>query len=411
MTSPTAQSDKVAAAVRNLPTPLNSRLWIAYSGGLDSTVLLHASVTEFGSSRCRVLHIDHGINENSRSWARHCRDFATLLGVVIEVEEVAVPTGNIELQSRLLRYEKFRQRLQSGDVLATAHHRDDDAETRLWQFMTGRAPIGIVKSRILGEGTVERPFLSLTKGQLEEYARLHDLSWIEDPSNDDVSFDRNWIRHELLPSIERRIPDVRQRLIQSSHKELPRVERKPLDIPNRGLSSNEVRTWLLAYGANPAGSVVSEIALQSTARADSVPEIRVASFATARRYRDRWFVVPDVSPFEPRKIFSGRNVSFENGRLVWKSSVSGFPPDQELFLTNRGTQPASSFRIRVHNISKTLKALFQENHIPPWLRDGWPLLMLGERIVCIPGIARDSSYFEAKPTIGSVEPQWIPTEG
>ena len=150
--------------------------------------------------------------------------------VDLTVDKVVVSEGNLEYQARLSRYSNFRQRLGADEFLFTGHHRDDDVETLTWQLFTGRAMIGIPDSRPFGSGTLQRPLLNVERQELETYAKQHEITWIEDASNKDTSFDRNWIRHKFLPQLQKRFPQGKHRILDFKRATLPLVKREAASV-------------------------------------------------------------------------------------------------------------------------------------------------------------------------------------
>lgn len=400
----------VTESVRSIPRCADSVVWIAYSGGLDSSVLLHASIEGLAHSHFKAIHVDHGINPMSDKWAEHCQEVCDRWGVSLETERVHLAEGNVELQSRLARYEQFERRLNDNDLVLTAHHADDVAETQLWQFLTGRAVVGIATKKVLGKGYVVRPFLQLTKQHLRNYAEKHSLSWIEDPSNADTSFDRNWIRHQMLPEIEQRFPDVRKQLTELAPSHLPLLQKGPLDLKRTRVDASHIRAWLLAHGVNPPSSAIDEVIRQSNARPDSSPVVQVSDERQVRRYRGSLYLVTLFPVFDPQEVTSGQDMKLSNGCLTWFRRSRGIAQGQTLQLRSRSNSAATKPVIRINSISKSLSSLFQENGVAPWLRDGWPILMKNERIVCIPGIAVSDDIRESETSEPAYVPTWKPKE-
>ena len=169
------------------------------SGGLDSTVLLHAVATVAAPDRVRAIHVNHGLHEAADAWERRCEAFAATLSVPFDALRVRVRAGNVEAGARRARYRAWTNALAPAEVLLLAHHADDQAETVVWQFATGRAPVGMPRARPLGAGRLLRPLLALRRRTLEAYARKHRLRWVEDDTNADTTHDRNYLRHVVLP--------------------------------------------------------------------------------------------------------------------------------------------------------------------------------------------------------------------
>lgn len=378
----------VQETLKTTELPSNGTIWIGWSGGLDSTSLVHACIHRFGIFRCKALHINHNISPLAKQWEEHCRDTAAKLGIELVVVSVTIEAGNLEMQARLQRYKHFKERLTGkDDVVLTAHHQSDVVETRLWQLFTGRAAIGIPYRRQLGQGSLIRPFLRLPKCELLNYAVEHKLKWIEDKSNFDQSFDRNWIRHKLIPDIEARFPSVMKNLSQLYWPLLPEQEPKPLSLKQSdGLSREGIRAWLLSYGINPDISKIDEILKQTNARQDALPEIQVSTTHFVRRYRDQLYVTVSSAPFNPIEVVVGECIELSNGLLDWRESERGFIRGKKILCTNRSNIQSKQRKIQIGGMHKRLSSVFQEQGIPPWLRDGWPLLLQDEYLVCVPNL-------------------------
>lgn len=402
--------DAVCEAVAAISVATTSRVYVAYSGGLDSTALLHACLEVHGRQRCRAIHVDHGINPSSEDWSNRCAEVCLSLGIELEIVRVSLDEGNVEMQARLQRYDQFRRRLTLGDVVATAHHSDDVVESLLWQLLTGRARVGIASSKPLGDGQVVRPFLDLSKQQLADYVASYGLPWISDPSNNDTGLDRNWIRHVLLPLVERKFPGAGKRIRELERPRLPDSTKVPLEVGSMGVSTDEVRAWLLMYGVTPTTATVNEIVRQSSARRDSQPNIRVSSSKTVRRYRERLYVVSETKPFAPRQVRPGEDVQFSNGILTWRKKDRGFASTRVLLASNRQHASGVSMSIQVDSMTKKLSSLFQEEGVAPWLRDGWPMLFEEDHIVCVPGVADADRALEARGEQDVFVPSWQPLQ-
>lgn len=200
-----------------LATLSESRQYLlAYSGGMDSHVLLHllAGLERQGGCRIRAVHVNHNIQQDSRRWADHCRETCRELGVELAVTDV--DAGNPGKESpenwaREKRYGKLEKTLAADEVLLSAHHRDDQMETFLLRLLRGAGVLGLAAMRPVrgfGKGLHARPLLQYSRAQLQDYAERHHLHWIEDPSNTDTQLDRNYVRHEVLPAIQRRWPSA-----------------------------------------------------------------------------------------------------------------------------------------------------------------------------------------------------------
>ncbi|MGC1331363.1 tRNA lysidine(34) synthetase TilS [Pseudomonas sp.] len=193
------------------------RWHIALSGGLDSTVLLHQLATLARTESfppLRAIHVHHGLQAAADAWPHHCQRLCDALGVPLTVVRVQVaPGASLEAAAREARYAAFEQVLGEGEVLLTGQHRDDQAETLLFRLLRGtgvRGLAGMSGQRPLGRGMLVRPMLQISREQLEGYARANALEWVEDPSNSDTRFSRNYLRSDVLPVIARRWPRFAQ---------------------------------------------------------------------------------------------------------------------------------------------------------------------------------------------------------
>ena len=392
----------VAESFNSPPTPEIDVLWVAYSGGLDSTCLLHMAVDHFGPELIGAIHINHGADADSDEWEQHCHRTAESLGVQFHSERIGPFDGNFEAKSRAARYSLWSQQLGDDDIIVTAHHANDVAETRLWQMLTGRAAIGIPVWRPLGRGWVWRPLLGVTRSQLQQWAEQRNLTWIRDQSNDDLRFDRNWIRHELLPSLDKRFPNVVTAIagMQHTHFGRPRPAPLPINEIGRANTMEVLRSWLWAYRIVPSESAVREIARQATSRQDANPVVRVSSEATVQRHRQNLYVVRDLPPIKETTVVAGQKWTDCAGELTWSPAERGIPEHQSLQLRVR----QSGDRVRIRGIHRPLKKLFQERSIPSWQRDHWPVLCSENRIVSVPGLALDDSFVTA-----GLSPVWQPS--
>ena len=208
------------ASLRNNPLKAGTgvpRICVAFSGGLDSTVLLHqmAHAAARASIALSALHVHHGLSKNADAWARHCRRVCKSLTVPLTVRRVAVsrvPRTSLEEEARRVRYAAFA--LAKVDVIALAHHANDQAETLLLQLFRGAGPKGLagmaplkpLSTKGLGQILLWRPLLNCHQEELEEYARRHQLDWIEDESNADLRFKRNFVRKRLMPLLAEAFP-------------------------------------------------------------------------------------------------------------------------------------------------------------------------------------------------------------
>ena len=373
------------------------RLWVGFSGGVDSTVLLHALRAAPGVA---AIHIDHGLDPAAPDWVRHCAAVARELGVGFESRSVAVRrTGNVEQAARAARYGVWRNLLEDGDVLALAHHADDQAETRIWQLLTGREPGGIPTVRRLGAGCLVRPLIGVRRQQIRDYAHRHGLRWIEDPANADLDLDRNAIRHDLVQRFEERHPGAGDRL--SVPRRAPVACLRPLPVDEA--TGRGIEAWLIAAGLPAPSKSVAEIRRQNLAAEDRNPRVRVVPGMAACRYAGAWHVVPDRTLSGPAPpVVVGADVATPDGVLRWRRAGRGLREGRRLAMRCR--QGGERIRPVGRDCTKSAKALFREAHIPPWQRRTWPLLYDGANLVAVPGLA----VAAAAVVENGYEPVWSP---
>ena len=376
----------------------DGRLWVAFSGGMDSTVLLHALRAW---PRVAAVHVNHGVAKESLAWARHCREVAGELGVAFRaIEASAHATGNLEARLREARYAALASLLAPGDAVAVAHHAEDQAETRLWQFLTGRHPGGMPATRALAAGRLVRPLLQVRQASIASYAKRHRLRWVIDPANADLALDRNFIRHRLMPLVEARFP--------AAFKELaaPRRAAAPAGTLSATAQEQEVRVWLARAGMPLAERTIAEIHRQGLAAPDRNPVVRVTPGVCARRHQGVWRLVRDevaaALPPTETQTTPPAALKLPAGTLSWQPAGEGLAAGRTLNVRlRRGgeTLPTAAG-------TRTVKGLFQQNRVPPWLRPSWPLLFDGDQLVAVPNLGLAAS----RPRPNGWKPIWTPDE-
>ena len=392
------------------------RYVIAFSGGLDSTVLAHALVEADTGIPIVAVHIDHGLHEDSSAWGAHCAAFARSIGIEYLCREVTVQLESgkgPEASAREARYTALHAELQHGDWLLSAHHREDQAETLLLNLVRGSGPAGIAgigAIRRFGPGWLARPLLETDRASLVDYASANGLEWIEDPSNTDRRFDRNFLRHEILPRLKSRWSDIAARLQRSaSHAgeaaalladladiDLDnlggRPERLPVDglleLP-RGRQKNLLRYALRLCGLSTPTALQLERILADVlpARADAQPLVTWPG-ASVRRYRNGLYLLPEVLAEVPTAApVTGEQVALGAGlgRLHFdKGAAQGLATA----LFERGLRLAvreggEEIQPLGQSHTRKLKKLLQEEGIVPWMRDRLPLVYSGDDLVAV----------------------------
>ncbi len=375
------------------------RVYVAYSGGLDSSVLLHL-VVNAGRFEVVPWHVNHGLLEVADQMQQFCVDEARRLGLEPRIDrlELGGLERNIEAEARRRRYRLFERETADGDRILTAHHADDQAETFLLNALRGSGSAGlrgIARRRHLGRALLLRPLLDFSREQLEAYAREHEIAWFNDPSNRDLRFDRNYLRNQVTPLLKSRWPHFQGALATASglqaetqtlldeiatadFDELRRADLDgiaTLDVPgllqlSAGRRKNLVRFWVAQLGlAAVPNARLEELMRQLRADSDSLPEVSLPGYSI-RLYDRRLFIVQEA-PFQPGDgVYEfGRDAKIEIAELDLKLSRSQVferlgieDADQQLSLRFRVNGEANDDRHR-------LKRLFQKYRVPPWRRD------------------------------------------
>lgn len=238
-------ADQVIAKVHAL-APDASGYWVAYSGGLDSQVLLHAlaAVREQLPAPVGALHINHNLQPDASAWAEQCRAVCAELGITyraLSIQAHAQPGESPEAAARAARYQALVDAVPEGGVLLTAHHQDDQAETLLLQLVRGAGPKGLAampERALLGDVPLLRPLLNVSRAALLDYAEQHRLRWLEDPTNASTEYDRNFLRHEILPLLKQRWPATSLVLARSAQHQADAVrlltELAAMDLQENG---------------------------------------------------------------------------------------------------------------------------------------------------------------------------------
>lgn len=198
-------------------------IWVAYSGGLDSTVLLYTLMLQRQEKPfiLRAVHVHHGLNPKADDWQKHCELVCQNFNIELTTHRLDLSSShdNIEARARKMRYEFFASLLQTEDCLLTGHHQDDQAETVLLQLLRGSGPKGLSAmpaSSTLGKGLLLRPFLNISRDELLVYAEEHQLKWIDDDSNHNTHFSRNFFRQEIMPLLKQRWPSAAETITRSA---------------------------------------------------------------------------------------------------------------------------------------------------------------------------------------------------
>ena len=385
---------------------------VAFSGGLDSTVLL-ASLARLAVDNelpdLLAVHVDHGLHAHSAAWAEHCAAQGRALGIDTDIYAVKVEQGSglsREAAAREARYELFHELVGPGDVLLTAHHLDDQAETFLLMALRGSGPAGLAAMPArasFGQGMLLRPLLDFDRSALASWAREQDLDWIEDPSNADQSLDRNFLRHRVLPLLGEHWPQAARTLARAARHSAAAaellheaaagdLERNPLhgeclpaDLllplgPER--QRNLLREWLRVNGLRmPSSSQLERIFKELVLAApDARPCIQLDG-RELRRYRGVIYLVEALPEMRGGSWLDGKLAIGEGaGALRREAAARGLAPGPvEVRFRRGGERLVPEGRTRHHE----LKKLLQQAEVLPWWRDRIPLLYRDQQLVAV----------------------------
>ena len=410
--------------LRSLITLLqpHQQLLVAFSGGLDSTVLLHQLVTLrdtlASNYKIRAMHIHHGLSPYADEWGEHCRKVCAQWNVSFEVRRVQLADDGlgIEAHARAARYQALTDALQPEEVLLTAQHLDDQCETFLLALKRGSGPAGLaaMPERLpFGETELIRPLLGKTRKELEAWAQAHQLTWIEDESNQDDSYDRNFLRLRVLPEIQQRWPHFPQSVARSAElcgeqeqlldellaeqlDELIQADGSLLIAPMMPLSDIRraalLRRWLAQHKAvMPSRAALVRLWDEvATSREDANPRLKFGSYE-ARRFQGALYwlpvveglgdeIIPWPAPFARLKLPETLGIlqlaadgievraPFENEPVSVRFKASG------------------QFHIVGRERGRSLKKIWQEYGVAPWQRERTPLLYYGEQLIAALGV-------------------------
>jgi tRNA(Ile)-lysidine synthase len=394
-------------------------LYVAYSGGLDSHVLLHAlaRLRERFAWSVHAVHVDHQLQPASSEWSRHCLAVSAELGIPCYVERVTVDgigEHGLEDAARRARYQAFARLLPTGATLMLAHHQDDQAETVLLQLLRGAGVHGLAgmpSDARFAAGRIVRPLLPFRRAALRAYAEANRLQWIDDASNRDTRMARNFLRHELWPLLERRWPTAIENLARSARHQADAAtlldEQAQVDLRvvaaaerelavtklrhlSRARQANVIRYWIRRAGLKmPSETVLHQILHYVEHDTETRHAIIHWSAADVRRYRDRLVLAPPVAdrPSEWQEAWAPDEVldlpgsqwrlraQPAIGRGISRARIDGN------VVRVRLRQGGERCVLRGHH--RKLKKLLQEAGIPPWERTRIPLIYVGDDLAAV----------------------------
>ncbi|WP_112193875.1 tRNA lysidine(34) synthetase TilS [Pseudomonas sp. LG1E9] len=406
----TARLRHALAPWRNAPA-----LHVAFSGGLDSTVLLHLLANTEHLPPLSAVHVHHGLQAAADAWPSHCQSVCDSLGVPLRVMRVQVqPGASLERAAREARYQALAEVVGAGEVLLTGQHRDDQAETLLFRLLRGSGVRGLAAipvQRPLAGGHLLRPLLDASRAELEAYAHEHQLEWIEDPSNADPRFSRNYLRHRVFPVLTERWPQAVSSLARTAEHlsdaqglldELARMDLQFADRPSplpwlqlpsldlaalRKLSDarqrNALRHWLAPLTRLPDSDHWASWYSLRDAKADAQPLWRLADGELHRCGERIWWLPA---------IWS----EFSDATVSWPDPQNPLELPGNGLLSIIGEAPEGPLEVRYRQGGeivevpgrgrRDLKRLLNESGVPGFVRGRLPLLYRGEQLLGVPSL-------------------------
>ncbi len=400
------------------------RLVIAYSGGMDSRVLLDALIAlqSFHQKQIVMVHVHHGLSQFADEWATQAEHIAQHYGIACHIQKVDVAqTASLESAAREARYQAFQSLLKKGDALLLAHHQHDQAETVLLRLMRGSGVRGLSAMNDVGLVPYQtlnipcwRPLLSITQTDIAAYAQQQALQWVEDDSNSNTAFNRNYLRHKVLPVLQQRWPQVHQQLASTSQRmreadellhDLAALDFQQAQLPENTLNidvlaefvvarrNNLLRYWLQQQQlALPDYAdlmrVWSEVCL---AQADAEPMLTWRG-VEIRRYKNQLYAMPPLVRFNYQQQVQwsdkSQDLLLPNNQLLppqqafWGIEESAWQTGQVSIRFRQGGEKIQPVGRHYHH---ELKKLLQAKGIPTWQRQHIPLLYINEQLAAVLG--------------------------
>jgi len=402
---------------------------VALSGGVDSVVLLHLlhSLQKKYRFTLNATHVHHGLSKNADKWVKFCEKLCRDLSVPLDVHYVKLPqkkSFGIEGEARQLRYEKLHQ--SKSDLVVLAHHADDQAETFLLQLIRGAGVKGLSSMAHFDDTRkLWRPLLNTSRIDIEKYAKQHKLKWIEDESNLNIDFDRNFIRSKVLPILKNRFNHI-VKVISRSSAHLAEAQNLLDDLAKLDLKSylksdnykhklqvksfnklsltrakNVLRYWLeMNDQLMPSKDLLDELLRQVlTAKKDAALKIELSKDYEIRRYKDEIYLVHKNKQTHKNYeiVWNGESeILLPNGTKLKFKKVKGKGislekmKNKKLIISNR--KGGESFKPDEKRPTKKIKQILQESDLPPWERESLPLIFVGDELASVPNFGVDIQY-------------------
>ena len=412
---------------------------VALSGGIDSVVLLHLLYELQKKYRftLNAIHVHHGLSKNADKWVKFCEKLCTQLSVPLDVHYVKLPQKKslgIEGEARRLRYEKLLQ--SKSDLVVLAQHADDQAETFLLQLIRGAGVKGLSSMAHFDDTRrLWRPLINQSRSDIEKHAKQHKLKWIEDESNLNTDFDRNFIRSKILPILKNRFNhilkvisrssthlaeaqtllddlaklDLKKYLKSVNYKHILQV--KALNKLSHSRAKNVLRYWLeMNDQLMPSKDLLDELLRQVlTAKKDATLKIEISKDYEIRRYKDEIYLVQKNHQIHKNYeiVWNGEaEILLPNGSKLNFKKVKGKGislekmKNKKLMISNR--KGGENFKPDLKRPTKKIKQLLQESDLPPWDRESLPIIFIAKDVVYLPNFGVDVKY-QPKPKEAGLE--------
>jgi tRNA(Ile)-lysidine synthase len=392
---------------------------VAFSGGLDSTVLLHALAAlarQHTVPPLHAIHVHHGLQAAADAWPAHCQAICQGLGVPLHVAYVRVgQQASLEDAARQARYALFEQQLAPGELLLTAQHRDDQAETLLFRLLRGagvRGLAGMPQQRRLGQGTLLRPLLGVPRDALLAYANTHGLQWVEDPSNSDQQFTRNYLRQQVFPLLAGRWPQASANMARAAGHlsealglleelaaedlagasadatfawlQLPALRLPPLQALSPARQRNALQAWLAPLSRLPDSQHWAGWESLRDAGPDAAPAWVLGDGEMRRAAGELWWLAGDwlrqpeggqawLDMSRPLPLPGNGEVHWQGARPEGPVQVHYRQGGETLHIAGRGR--------------RDLKRLLNESGLPPFVRQRLPLLFVDGQLHAVANLS------------------------
>ena len=404
--------------------PNIQRLVIAYSGGVDSHVLLDMAVQvqQLHQRPIKIIHVHHGLSQYANDWANHVEQVAQAYNVDYVIKRVSVnqQQASLEDAARQARYQAINQELVIGDVLLLAHHQQDQAETFLLRLMRGSGVTGLAAmkdSNVVPFNRLTipawRPLLTVNKSQILAYAQQRQLNWIEDDSNTDERLNRNYLRHQVIPTLQQRWPQTVERVSAASQR-LQEAEQLLQDLAEMDYQQvkdqvnslnitrlaqlsdarrhNVLRYWLQQLGFNlPDYQQLAKLWTEVCLAKEDAQPMYYWPHVEVRRYRQQLFAMSPLTIFardEQKWCNKQQALLLATGELLEPQQMLALIKDEywqtgQVFIRYR--QGGEKIRPVGRQYHHDLKKLLQAKGVPTWQRERIPLIYINQQLAIVWG--------------------------